>query len=71
MWFSRLFTSSKRRKLRKKPNVARQRRLRVERLEDRKLLAVTISGTIDVSNLTCASGGNVPVSGGSRQFYAQ
>ena len=74
MWLSRLFTSSRSRRRPKKSNVAPQRRLCVERLEDRRLLTITISGTIDVSNLPCATqttnpnthvqvASNVPVSG--------
>ena len=39
-----------------------RRLLRVERLEDRTLLTITISGTIGVADLECADG-TVPVRG--------
>ena len=64
MWFPSFVPSLRRHKRTKKPIVAKQRTLRFEALEDRRLLAITIKGTIAVSNLPCAtSGKDVPVAG--------
>ena len=49
-WFNHSQDGQKR-----KARVINQRRLRLEPLEKRNLLSVTISGTIAVSNLPCAT----------------
>jgi hypothetical protein len=57
MWFASVFGSSRRRERRKHTSRLRPRHLALEPLELRRLLTVTISGNIDVSNLTCAEAG--------------
>ncbi len=63
MWFRKSFQSRRRSVARRKPSVVKQRRLLVERLEDRRLLTIVITGRFVISGLPCASGAVVPVSG--------